>query len=88
MMTVSITNTSIHSSLTTLVNGNTVDPCLVGFTLEEYSVIESAGSVDVCVYLTCPPNKTNNVTVEVYSNYPRSPHARKSFHNTKISTCT
>ena len=50
-----------------------VDPCLVGFTMDEYSVIESAGSVSVCVYLTCPHGKTNNITVEVYSDDTHSP---------------
>ena len=43
------------------------DPCYIGFTLGQYTVSEGAGSVSVCVNLTCPANKTNSIRMEVYS---------------------
>jgi hypothetical protein len=49
------------------ITDNDGDPCYIGFTLDQYTVSEGAGSVSVCVNLTCPANKTNSIRMEVYS---------------------
>ena len=69
---------SVQCHLNYMVFHCLVEPCVAGFTQREYSVTEGAGSVSVCVNLTCPVNKTNSIELEIFSNDTTVPHPLSS----------
>ena len=81
---------SVHIKVTHAYYGSNAEPFVVGFVQTTYTVLESVGSVEVCVELTQPQTEIYDATVTVtVVNYSSSTYippgatlASKRFYNT------